>query len=291
MPSNQERRDAAQQALQQRMEHRAKQARRRKRLLIGAGIGVVVLALAGTGGGLYAHHRSAVAAAHAAAVRAHTCRYQVDKQNPAPKGRQVGLPSNPYPTPNHGRVEATLHTSAGPIPITMNRAEAPCTVQSEVHLIKKKFYAGTPCHRETDTKALKVLQCGDPTGSGKGGPGYTIPDEKPKHLKSAPKKYQKQVPAAAHVALKTYPRGTVAMANTGRPHSGGSQFFLVAGDSYLPSDYTVFGKIEPSGLHTLEKIRQAGIKKSKDPKSGQPVTKPKKRVTIKKVTLAKHQAG
>jgi peptidyl-prolyl cis-trans isomerase B (cyclophilin B) len=291
VPGNQERRDAAQQALQQRMEHRAKQARRRRRALIGAGIAVVVLALAGTGGGLYAHHRSAVAAAHAAAVRAHTCRYRADKQDPAPKGRKVGLPPNPYPTPKHGSVEATLHTSAGTIPIRMNRARAPCTVQSEVHLIKKNFYADTPCHRETDTKALKVLQCGDPTGSGRGGPGYTIPDEKPKHLKPAPKKYQSQVPAAAHVQLETYPRGTVAMANTGSPHSGGSQFFLVDGDSYLPADYTVFGRIEPSGLHTLAKIREAGIEKSKDPKSGQTVSKPKKRVTIKKVTLAKSHAG
>ncbi len=260
-------------------------------MVIGAGVGVVVLALAGTGGGLYAHHRSAVAAAHAAAVRAHTCRYQVDKQHPAPKGRKVGLPPNPYPTPDRGTVTATLKTSAGAIPITMDRPKAPCTVQSEVHLIKKSFYDDTPCHREAETDTLKILQCGDPTGSGRGGPGYTIPDEKPKQLKPAPKKYQKQLPATAHVELKTYPRGTVAMANTGRPHSGGSQFFLVGGDSYLPAGYTVFGTIEPAGLHTLDRIRKAGTKKSEDPKTGQTVTKPKKPVTIKSATLAKPEAG
>jgi peptidyl-prolyl cis-trans isomerase B (cyclophilin B) len=284
VPSNQQRRAAAQQALQQRMAQRAKQAKRRKRLLVGSGVGVLALALAGTGGGLYAHHRSAVEAAHAATVRAHTCRYRTDEQHTAPKGKKVGLPPNPYPTPHHGSVAATLHTSAGAVPIAMNRSWAPCAVQSEAHLIKKGFYDGTPCHREADTDTLTMLQCGDPTGTGRGGPGYTIPDEKPKHLAPAPKKYRKQA-AAEHVKLATYPRGTVAMARSNAPHSAGSQFFLVDGDSYLPADYAVVGKVRPAGLRTLDKIRKAGIEKSKGAPSKQAVGKPKTRVTIKKATL------
>lgn len=92
-----------------------------------------------------------------------------------------------------------------------------------------------------------MLQCGDPEGTGRGGPGYTIPDE---NLDSLGKpNEQGQV---------TYPAGTVAMANTGQPGTGGSQFFLVYKDSPLAPGYTPFGKIDAAGLKVLEEIAKAG---------------------------------
>jgi cyclophilin family peptidyl-prolyl cis-trans isomerase len=126
-------------------------------------------------------------------------------------------------------VSITLHTSQGDIPLTMPRAEAPCTVASFVFLAQKGYFNQTPCHRLTAADSLKVLQCGDPTGTGTGGPGYTIPDENPTNLPPAP--------GAQGASL--YARGTVAMANTGQPHSGGSQFFLVYANSELPPSYAV----------------------------------------------------
>ena len=88
-----------------------------------------------------------------------------------------------------------------------------------------------------------MLQCGDPTGTGTGGPGYTIPDELPTDAGPSPR-----------AAAVTYPRGTVAMAKTAQPNSGGSQFFLVYADSTLPPDYTVFGTIDDAGLATIDAI-------------------------------------
>jgi cyclophilin family peptidyl-prolyl cis-trans isomerase len=106
---------------------------------------------------------------------------------------------------------------------------------------------------------LFVLQCGDPTGSGTGGPGYTIPDENPAGLKPAPGGQNADV----------YPRGTVAMANTGQPHTGGSQFFLVYRDSNLPPNYATFGTVAQAGLAVLDKIAAGGITPGADPNSGQ----------------------
>lgn len=88
-----------------------------------------------------------------------------------------------------------------------------------------------------------MLQCGDPTGTGSGGPGYTIPDE---NLKDSSLK------------ANVYPAGTVAMANTGQPGSGGSQFFLVFEDSQLPPSYTPFGTVSETGMAVLKKIAAAG---------------------------------
>ncbi|MGH3624865.1 MAG: peptidylprolyl isomerase, partial [Sciscionella sp.] len=145
-----------------------------------------------------------------------------------------------------------------------------------------------PCHRETtySKPPLKVLQCGDPTGKGSGGPGYTIPDEKPKGLKPAPA--PKGAPAGTPAAA-VYPKGVLAMANTGQPNSGGSQFFMVYGNSQLPPDYTIFGTIDSAGLSTLNNIVQAGITPGTEPNTGQPNPddgKPKKPVTIEKATIA-----
>nr|WSZ18593.1 peptidylprolyl isomerase [Streptomyces canus] len=135
-----------------------------------------------------------------------------------------------------------LATTCGEIDIALKASAAPHTVNSFDFLANKGFFDHTKCHRLT-TNGIYVLQCGDPTGSGSGGPGYTIPDEnlKDKSLKS-----------------NVYPAGTVAMANTGQAHTGGSQFFLVYQDSQLPPSYTPFGTISESGMKVLKKIAAAG---------------------------------
>ncbi|MZD58285.1 peptidylprolyl isomerase [Streptomyces sp. BPPL-273] len=135
-----------------------------------------------------------------------------------------------------------LSTTCGDIGIDLKTAAAPHTVNSFNFLAGKGFFDHTPCHRLT-TNGIFVLQCGDPTGQGNGGPGYNIPDEnlKDKSLKK-----------------NTYPAGTIAMANTGQPNSGGSQFFLVYQDSPLPPSYTPFGTISEDGMAVLKKIAAAG---------------------------------
>jgi len=135
-----------------------------------------------------------------------------------------------------------LATTCGKIDIALKASAAPHTVNSFDFLAGKGYFDHTKCHRLT-TNGIYVLQCGDPTGSGSGGPGYTIPDEnlKDKSLKS-----------------NIYPAGTVAMANTGQAHTGGSQFFLVYQDSQLPPSYTPFGTISESGMKVLKKIAAAG---------------------------------
>jgi peptidyl-prolyl cis-trans isomerase B (cyclophilin B) len=158
-----------------------------------------------------------------------------------------------------------LATTCGDIDIALKADAAPHTVNSFDFLAGKGFFDHTPCHRLT-TNGIYVLQCGDPTGQGNGGPGYTIPDEnlKDKSLKS-----------------NTYPAGTVAMANTGQPGSGGSQFFLVYQDSPLPPSYTPFGTISDKGMTVLKKIAKAGES------TGQGDGAPNATVVIDKATVTK----
>ena len=128
----------------------------------------------------------------------------------------------------------TLLTNLGPIPLALDRAQAPCTVQSFLHLVRHRFYDRTICHRLTAYPTLKVLQCGDPSGTGEGGPGYRFKDELPTDLPPAPTD-----PTGAR---RVYARGALAMANAG-PDTNGSQFFLVYGDSALRPNYTIFGRV------------------------------------------------
>jgi peptidyl-prolyl cis-trans isomerase B (cyclophilin B) len=95
-----------------------------------------------------------------------------------------------------------------------------------------------------------VLQCGDPTGTGEGGPGYRYKDELPTDLLPAPTD-----PTGAR---RIYPRGTLAMANAG-PDTNGSQFFLVYADSALRPNYTIFGTVHRAGLATLDRIAAGGV--------------------------------
>ena len=165
-----------------------------------------------------------------------------------------------------------LKTTCGDIDIDMDASKAPHTVNSFNFLAGEKFFDHSKCHRLVD-QSIHVLQCGDPTGTGKSGPGYTIPDE---NLKDSRLKGGK------------YPAGTVAMANKynaqakkGRD-SGGSQFFLVFEDSSLPPDYTPFGKIT-GGMDVLKKIADAGS--TPDPQTQN--TPPNATVVIDRATVRK----
>ena len=155
---------------------------------------------------------------------------------------------------------AVLTTSAGPVTLELASAKAPCTVNSFTSLAKAAFFNDTPCHRLT-TAGIFVLQCGDPTGKGSGGPGYVFPEE---NLMGA-----------------VYKRGTVAMARTNAKGTNGSQFFLVYKDSpSLPADYTPFGTIV-GGLDVLDKIAKAGT----DDKNGAGDGAPKTPVQLKTVVV------
>ncbi len=162
-----------------------------------------------------------------------------------------------------GTTNVAMVTNQGPIGLTLNSAEAPCTVNSFVSLAKQGYYNDSPCHR-LSTTGLLILQCGDPTGTGTGGPGYAYANEYPST------NFQKGDPAGQEPVV--YPRGTIAMANTGQPSSNGSQFFLVYGDSPLPPQYTVFGTINDEGLATIEKIAAAGDDGSMSAGGGKPNT-------------------
>ncbi|MEV7868619.1 peptidylprolyl isomerase [Streptomyces sp. NPDC088124] len=160
-----------------------------------------------------------------------------------------------------------LKTSQGDIAIAMDAKKTPHTVNSFKALADKGYFDGTKCHRLT-TEGIFVLQCGDPKGDGTGGPGYTIEDE---NLTALGK-------AGADGSV-TYPAGTVAMANTGQPHTGGSQFFLVYKDTKLPPSYTPFGTMDDAGLKAVEAVGKAGVD------GGASDGAPKKAVTVEKVTV------
>ena len=145
-----------------------------------------------------------------------------------------------------GTVDLTLDTSAGPIGMTLDRSVSPCTVNAIEYLAKEGYYDDTVCHRLT-TEGIHVLQCGDPSGTGSGGPGFEFADEYPVDDAA-----ENEKPNAL------YERGTIAMANSG-PNTNGSQFFLNYGDSPLPPAYTYFGTINDEGLATLDAIAEAGI--------------------------------
>jgi peptidyl-prolyl cis-trans isomerase B (cyclophilin B) len=181
------------------------------------------------------------------------CQYTPTPDDPA--ARPVPLPRDPAPTPSRGSPHVLLRTNLGPIPLRLDRAAAPCTVQSFLHLVRHRFYDRTICHRLTAYPTLSVLQCGDPTGTGEGGPGYRYKDELPTNLPPAPTD-----PTGAR---RVYARGVLAMANAG-PDTNGSQFFLVYADSALRPNYTIFGTVDPLGLCTLDRVAAGGVEPTAD---------------------------
>ena len=258
MASNKRERELARMRAERQAARRAAaEARRRQRrntLLAGLAGLVVVAVVVGvvlTVGGGDDKKKDTLAAQPSTSAGSGACTYT--KQGTSSKK----LPGTP-PTAEvlrEGTRHAVLTTSQGTIEVDLLAAKAPCTVNSFGYLADQKYFDGTSCHRLT-TSGIFVLQCGDPTGTGTGGPGYQFADE--------------------NLTGATYPAGTVAMANSG-PGTNGSQFFLVYKDTQLPPSYTPFGTIT-KGLDLVAKVAKAGAVGGVD-------GKPKLPITLKTVTV------
>jgi peptidyl-prolyl cis-trans isomerase B (cyclophilin B) len=269
VPSNEQRRASAKRKLERQLERRAQQARRRRIVAIAAGSVAVVVAVATiVVTVVLANHddkkasaasdtsASAAASPSGAALPAFkptpelgaNCQYPPSAEpaaKPAKPPRTGKVPTDP------AQVSVSMVTNQGHIGLLLANDESPCTVNSFASLAQQKFFDGTKCHRLTSGPASSILQCGDPSADGTGGPGYQFPNEYPTD------QYPPNDPGAHEPVI--YPRGTLAMANTGAPGSNGSQFFLVYKDSQLPPNYTAFGTIDATGLATLDKIAAAGV--------------------------------
>ena len=271
MPTNEQRRATAKRKLERQLERRAQQARRRRLytiiaaavtaiVVIGAVVATVVITNRDSGS------KTAAASSAQSTSRAPSppANGQLPPFTPAadlgsnctypasgtPASKQVNPPRTGKVPTDPAQVSASMATSQGNMGLQLDNAKAPCTVNSFASLAQQGYFNDTPCHRLTTTDGLSVLQCGDPSGQGTGGPGYQFANEYPTN------QYQPDDPGLQKPVL--YPRGTLAMANAG-PGTNGSQFFLVYKDSQLPPDYTVFGTIDQTGLATLDKIAAAGV--------------------------------
>ena len=141
---------------------------------------------------------------------------------------------------------AVVTTNLGTVEVALDQEAAPNTVNSFVYLARHNYFDATVCHRIIQGF---VVQCGDPTATGTGGPGYTTADE---------------LPAAGE-----YQIGSIAMANSG-PDTQGSQFFIITGENgvALPPAYSLFGQVADAGLLTVTEMDARGSLDS----SGQPVS-------------------
>ncbi|QBJ98322.1 peptidylprolyl isomerase [Rhodococcus sp. ABRD24] len=275
MPSNEQRREAAKRKLERQLERRAARARKRKQLTIaGSIVGVIVVVAVGA-------VVVTLSGKDDTSSTENTAASETPQPGVLPAGRAEPLPNlvnctytpggdpaRPNTPPRTegidttvATVSASVETTQGNIGLTLDNAAAPCTVNSFVSLASQGYFDNTPCHRLVTSQGLQVLQCGDPSATGAGGPGYQFANEFPTD-QYAPGDPAAQMPV-------TYPRGTIAMANAG-PDTNGSQFFLVYGDSQLPPQYTVFGTIDETGLQTIEKVAAAGDDGSVSAGGGKP---------------------
>jgi peptidyl-prolyl cis-trans isomerase B (cyclophilin B) len=293
VPTNEQRRATAKRKLERQLERRAQQARRRRQLTIIGGVVAAVVVVAAAVATVYwtnrdhKNHQSSASGSTSttsaapdtsgtpplpafkpAADLGANCQYPASDEpasKPVNPPRQGKVPTDP------AQVSVSMVTNQGHIGLLLANNESPCTVNSFASLAQQKFFDDTKCHRFTASPSLGVLQCGDPTGQGTGGPGYRFANEYPTD------QYPPGDPALKEPVV--YPRGTLAMANSGPDATNGSQFFLVYKDSQLPPAYTVFGKIQQDGLATLDKIAKAGVA------GGAPDGPPATEVTIKSVML------
>jgi len=280
VPSKDRQRVLARAKLERQMAKRAASARRRRQMQ--AGIGAMLALVAVVGGSVFLVSKfsgddkktdtatpkpdSSTSAAPTPSASAKplapgTCAYT---KSAGGQVKNVGTPPTKN-VPHTGTRVAAIKTSQGDIEVTLDVAKAPCTSNSFAFLASKKYFDGTTCHRMTNS-GLFVLQCGDPSATGSGGPGYQFGVE--------------NLPTGQ---AKPYPAGVLAMANSGSPDSNGSQFFIVYQDSQLGPDYTIFGKIT-KGLDVVDKVGKAGHDGAFDPSPGG--GKPKLPVKLEKVTVA-----
>lgn len=176
------------------------------------------------------------------------------QSTPAPSSKRWSAPP-PMRIDINKRYQAILATTEGEIVIELFPKEAPKTVNNFVFLAREGFYDGVKFHR-----VIKgfMVQTGDPTGTGAGGPGYTFEDE-PVH--------------------RDYTPGIVAMANAG-PNTNGSQFFIMHGTAPLPKSYTIFGQVV-QGMEVVDRIADTPVTAG----PGGEVSRPTRDVRIQKITI------
>ncbi|MEU9059322.1 peptidylprolyl isomerase [Streptomyces sp. NPDC048430] len=258
--SDQRRRQLAREKFERQQQRREEARRRTRRLTVIIASSVAVVAVIGVGAYVSLDGDDSKTSADAAAS---------ESPSASPSASESSAPEPAMKIDKKAEYSMSLRTSQGDIGIAMDAAKTPHTVNSFKALADKGYFDDTKCHRLT-TEGIFVLQCGDPKGDGTGGPGYTIPDENLTALGKANDK-----------GSVTYPAGTVAMANTGQPGTGGSQFFLVYKDTELPPSYTPFGTMDDAGLKAVKKVAEAGVA------GGAGDGAPKKTVTVEKATVDK----
>lgn len=178
-------------------------------------------------------------------VKTVSCTYKETGVEPA---KQVDAPDGEAVA--EGEIPVVLDTSVGELALMLDAEAAPCTAHSFVSLAEQGWFDGTACHRLT-TQGIFVLQCGDPTSTGSGGPGYAFDDEL--------------------TGEESYPAGTLAMANSGKD-TNGSQFFIVYEDTQLPALYTVFGTVDDATLSAVQEVAEAGTDDAYGSGDGAPLT-------------------
>jgi peptidyl-prolyl cis-trans isomerase B (cyclophilin B) len=250
-----------------------RQRHRRRRALLTYGTLALVVAVAAVGGGLWLNRDEPAAPAAATATTAPPTDARADAPT-APAAVACGgtVPDRVrHPTFESApktrldpdkTYQATFQTSCGDFSVRLDPRKAPITSANFAFLAGRKFYDSTWFHRVVPggQAGISVVQGGDPQGSGTGGPGYTIKDEKPPS------------PAA-------YKKYSVAMANSGQPNSGGSQFFISTADNSkgLQADYAVFGQVV-DGQDVVDKIAAV-------PVGGERGDTPTQSVWIEKLTV------
>jgi peptidyl-prolyl cis-trans isomerase B (cyclophilin B) len=217
--------------------------------LAGAGLAVLTVAAAGCGSSSSGGEGNPAVLAPGSSSAAPAAGAGGCTAPPSARPQQQHYSSEPKLTIQPTTYTATIATNCGTITVALDGKAAPHTVNSFVFLAGKHYFDNTKCHRLT-TSGIFVLQCGDPTGTGTGGPGYQFRDE--------------------NLSGATYPAGTVAMANAG-PGTNGSQFFFVYADTpSLPPNYTPFGHVT-SGLDILKAVAAKGSTPQGDGAPNQPV--------------------
>jgi peptidyl-prolyl cis-trans isomerase B (cyclophilin B) len=253
----------------ERQQARRAQKRRRQRrgAAIGGAVAVVVALVVGgyflsvpadgkTSAPASSHTPSASSSAPATTIEATGPASRCTYTRSGTAARNVGLPpATPDAALAKGTTKytAVIHTNRGNIVVDLAAGKATCTVNSFMYLAQKAFFSNTKCHRLT-TSGIYVLQCGDPTGTGTGGPGYAFANE---------------VSSDSTTGSATFPAGTLAMAHSSQPNSNGSQFFLVYQTTTLPRDYTPFGSVA-SGLDIVKNVANAGTDNANGPGDGHP---------------------
>ncbi|GIG70234.1 peptidylprolyl isomerase [Phytomonospora endophytica] len=268
MPSARDKRAAARARLEQRMAEKATAARKRRKIQVTALTALAAVLILGIGALLVVTLVNKDDDSTDTAADSGNCHYspqQIDGTNPNMVA--TGTPESTQPA--EGTQDFTMQTSRGDITVQLDLKAAPCTSGAFSFLSAGNYYNGSICHRLT-TEGLFVLQCGDPSGTGMGGPSFSTPDE--------------NLPTADDSGYGAYPAGTVAMAE-GQGQDPGSQFFIVYKDTQLPANYTRVGFVT-DGLKVVTDVAKKGVNANDPNARGPGDGPPQQTVTIEGTSIS-----